>query len=259
MPLSELQNSEVKVENSVNYFFLSLHKKTMSKYKYIFFDLDRTLWDFEANSEATFKDIFSKYKLNNVFPDFDVFLTTYKKHNERLWDQYREGTIKKDELRNQRFLLTLDEFGVKDEVLANQIGDDYVSISPTKTNLFPSTIEVLEYLKAKQYKMLIITNGFKEVQYVKLNNCGLKNYFHEVIVSEEVGFPKPKPEIFQKALSVVNAKKEESLMIGDDFQVDVMGAKGAGIDQVFFNPHNLKVNDQATYEISCLDQLKSFL
>jgi len=230
-----------------------------TKYKHLFFDLDRTLWDFEKNSVLTFQDIFAKHDLNRVFPDFDTFLNTYKRHNEHLWTLYRDGQIQKDELRNKRFELTLDEFGVQDERLAENIGDDYVSISPTKKGLFPYTHEVLRYLKEKKYKLYIITNGFKEVQYVKLNNCDLMPYFDRIITSEEAGYTKPKPGIFAHSLSSVNALKKESLMIGDDLAADIKGAKDFGIDQVFFNPLKLDVDIHATYEISELIQLKDIL
>lgn len=230
----------------------------MRNYKHLFFDLDRTLWDFEKNSIITLRTIFENRNLHQIFPDFDSFIKTYKAHNERLWDLYKVRKIRKDELRNQRFLLTLNDFGVTDEKLAEQIGDDYIDISPTQTVLFPNTVEVLDYLKPK-YKMHIITNGFVEVQYKKLRNCGLEKYFERVTTSEEAKASKPKAEIFQVALKSVNAKKIESLMIGDDLQNDILGAKKFGIDQVYFNPEQEKHLENLTFEIQELKQLTNFL
>lgn len=230
----------------------------MKTYKHLFFDLDRTLWDFEKNSVKTLKLIFDKRDLHRIFPDFDTFIKVYKMHNEKLWDLYKLRRIKKHELRNQRFLLTLNDFGVDDIVLAEQIGDDYVDLSPLQTDLFPYTIELLDYLKPK-YQMHIVTNGFVEVQYKKLKNCGLEKYFTHVITSEEAKASKPKPEIFHVAISSANAKKTESLMIGDDLENDILGAKQYGIDQVYFNPERKKHTEQITFEVYHLKQITEIL
>ena len=232
----------------------------MKNYKFIFFDLDRTLWDFEKNSIITFKDIFEKYNLDKICPDFDVFVRTYKVYNEELWSKYRKGEIKKNELRDKRFLLTLNEFGVNDAELARNIGDDYIKISPTKTELFPNTIEVLKYLSEK-YTLAIITNGFKEVQYEKLRNCNIEKYFSKIVCSEDVGHQKPHMEIFQYSLSSLNARKKDSIMIGDDFNIDIIGANNYGIDSVLFNPNEfeLEIELNSVIQIQSLLQLKTFL
>jgi len=232
----------------------------MSNYKFVFFDLDRTLWNFEKNSEITFKEIFDKYNLQNIFPDFNTFISKYKYHNENLWAKYRLGEIKKDELRDKRFLLTLSDFGVTDNHLAQNLGNDYINISPTKTELFPNTIEVLDYLFEK-YKLAIITNGFKEVQYKKLHNCNLEKYFVKVVCSEDVGHQKPHQEIFHYALSSLNAKKADSIMIGDDYNVDIIGAEQYGMDSIFFNPNKINTENKTgkTIEISELKELFNLL
>lgn len=230
----------------------------MKTYKHLFFDLDRTLWDFEVNSVKTLNTIFEKRELGKIFPSAEVFIKAYKVHNEHLWDLYKLRKITKDELRNTRFLLTLQEFGVDNEDLAKAIDLDYIEISPTQTALFPNTIEVLDYLSAK-YTMSIITNGFVEVQYKKLRNSGLEKYFDRVTTSEEAKASKPKPGIFHAALSAQNAKITESLMIGDDLANDVLGAKKYGIDQVFFNPECSSHNENVSYEIQNLIQLKELL
>ncbi|HYW95248.1 MAG TPA: HAD family hydrolase, partial [Bacteroidales bacterium] len=136
----------------------------MKTYSHLFFDLDRTLWDFESNSYEALSDIFEKYVLKNHFSDPRDFIDTYHKHNEKLWAQYRHGTLKKDILRSKRFELTLNERDVRDPVMAQQIGDDYLELSVIKTRLFPYTRDILEYLRPK-YKLYILTNGFKETQF----------------------------------------------------------------------------------------------
>ncbi|MDA3779792.1 MAG: YjjG family noncanonical pyrimidine nucleotidase [Bacteroidales bacterium] len=229
------------------------------QYRNIYFDLDRTLWDFESNSKDTFRDIFDKYNLIKDFGDFDVFLNTYKKHNERLWKLYRIGQIKKSVLRYKRFSLTLEEYGITNDDLAQKMGDDYITISPTKKKLFPNTHETLEYL-SKKYNLYIITNGFNEVQFVKMKNCKLDKYFDKVFTSENAGAQKPNKKIFKFALSSVNAKKTESIMIGDDLESDILGAKNYGLDQVFFNAVERKHKEKnITYEINSLKELQKIL
>lgn len=230
----------------------------MKQYKHIYFDLDRTLWDFDTNSKETFRDIYIKYNLELIFGTFDNFYNTYLKYNEQLWKDYRDRIIEKSVLRLKRFTLTLEEFGVSNEELAQKIGDDYISISPTKSLLFPYVHETLSYLKNK-YKLYIITNGFNEVQFVKLKNSDLEKYFTKVFTSEEAGAQKPSPIIFEHALKSANAEKEESLMIGDDLETDVIGAKNAGIDQVFFNPENKTHSEDITHEIFSLKELQGIL
>ncbi|MDK2978460.1 MAG: putative hydrolase of the superfamily [Bacteroidales bacterium] len=230
----------------------------MKKYKHIYFDLDRTLWDFDSNAKETFQDIYEKHELHKIFNKFDNFYHTYVKHNERLWKIYRDGKIKKSVLAFKRFALTLEEFGVKDEGLAKIIGQDYIEISPTKKRLFPGTYETLEYLKNK-YNLYIITNGFNEVQFTKLKNSKLDTFFKKIFTSENAGAQKPNAKIFEHALKSVNARKKESVMIGDDIDTDIIGAKKFGLDQVYFNPLGKKHSEDITHEITSLKELQNIL
>lgn len=230
----------------------------LAKYKNIYFDLDRTLWDFDNNARETFLEIYQNRNLDSIFGSFETFYSIYNKHNDRLWKDYREGKIEKSVLRWKRFALTLEELGVSDNKLAQLIGDDYVNISPTKKQLFPYTHETLSYLKNK-YKLYIITNGFSEIQSDKLKNCNLDQYFAGIITSEDAGAQKPSPIIFEHALKLANAERNESLMIGDDLETDILGAKNTGIDQVFFNTDNIKHSEEITFEISSLKELIEIL
>jgi len=231
----------------------------MKKYKHIFFDLDKTLWDFDKNSLETFSDIFSKHKLKERgIPSLSDFLNIYTEHNLRLWDQYRKGEIEKKELSYKRFDLSLIDFGIIDIELAKAIGADYIYLSPLKTNLFPEARETLEYLSAK-YSLHIITNGFEEVQYRKIKASDLNQYFDKVTTSEEAGCKKPDPRIFEYALDKANAKASESLMIGDDIEVDIIGARNTGIDQVLFNYLMIQHNEIVSHEITNLKELRDFL
>jgi len=231
-------------------------KKT---YRQFFFDLDKTLWDFDTNSIETFREIFNKYNLTGKGVDsFEEFLEVYNRHNHLLWEFYRKGEIVKEVLNIRRFALTLHEFGITDSLLSSNIAEDYVRLSPTKTGLFPHTIAILEYLK-KKYTLHIITNGFEEVQYRKLNHSGLAMYFNEIITSEDAGSKKPELLIFNYALKRSGARPEESLMIGDDEDVDIIGAIDAGMDQVLHDYKGEFRNSKATYRIESLDELYGIL
>jgi len=227
--------------------------------KHIFFDLDRTLWDFETNSHSTLEELFSVFNLKGKgIPNADEFICIYKAHNEKLWRLYRVGKISQKYLRRERFQRALSDFRIQDSVLAEQIGEQYISICPKKNQLFPYSIEVLDYL-SKKYKLHIITNGFHKVQHVKLKHANLTKYFDAIITSEKVGVMKPNPKIFEFALETANAKSSESVYVGDDLKVDILGCQNCRIDGIYFNPNSEKHTEKVAFEISCLSQLKAIL
>ncbi|MBT3612183.1 MAG: noncanonical pyrimidine nucleotidase, YjjG family [Flavobacteriales bacterium] len=225
--------------------------------KDIFFDLDRTLWDFEASSHETLLELCISHNLSDKgIADYEAFIKNYKIHNDKLWELYRVDKISQKDLRRERFQRTLADYNIEDVTLAEKIGEDYVATCPKKNKLFPHTIEVLNYLSVK-YKLHIITNGFHEVQHIKLKHAGLSSYFDKIITSEQVGVKKPNPKIFKYALQQANA--EECIMIGDDLEVDVLGAEQMGIQGIFFNPNKTKHNTDIVHEIFCLSELKALL
>jgi putative hydrolase of the HAD superfamily len=234
----------------------------MKKYSHLFFDIDSTLWDYETNMREVLAEMHQKYNLIALSIPLDGFIREFYKYNELLWLKYRHGKIQKEELRDRRFYLTLKKLGVKDNELTKKLSIDYIELCPNKTNLFPDVIETLEVLQAKKYHMHIITNGFNEVQFRKLKNSGIEHFFQKVITSDSSGYQKPHQKIFEMAITSVRAKKDESLMIGDDWNADIVGAKKYGIDQVFFNPTQksiLYATFKATYEIINLKDLLVFL
>lgn len=225
------------------------------KYQHLFFDLDRTLWDFDGNSLLTLKEIFAHRNLEEKLAvDFDSFHRFYKPYNLKLWDLYKHGEIEKTKLSVERFDGALRHFGLDDNELAKQISHDYITISPTKTRLFPDAIEVLQVL-SKDYDLHIITNGFNEVQFVKIENSGLKPFFQQVITSEMIGIQKPNAEIFEYALKEAKADLNSSIMIGDDQESDILGAKKVGMDQVFMDFHHEDLKTNATYHVHHLKNL----
>jgi putative hydrolase of the HAD superfamily len=190
--------------------------------------------------------------------DLDQFIAGYLLINEELWDQYRNDLIDKETLRNQRFYRALLSHNINNRELSDRLSDDYITQSPHKTNLLEHTTEVLDYLKEK-YTLHIITNGFEEVQHIKIKKSGLDKYFSEIITSERAGFKKPDPRIFHYSLTAAKADASESLMIGDCLQADVGGAKGAGMAQVYFNPSSLQHSEEITHEIRTLKELLDIL
>ena len=188
----------------------------------------------------------------------EEFVETYQKINEELWALYRRGLLNKRKLRTVRFTKTLEAFNVDDEYLGDQLGTAYIEISPHKTALLPNAIDVLDYLSEK-YHLHIITNGFEEVQHVKLEKSGLSPYFDKVITSEQVGARKPDPAVFHYALKISKARAFNSLMIGDDLGADIIGAREVGIDQVYFNPKKIEHTEELNFEMEDLIELKQIL
>lgn len=163
------------------------------KYQHLFFDLDHTLWDFDANAKDTLTDLYQTHQLTEkVAAPFDDFYHKYLYHNEILWDQYHHGKITADDLKWKRMYRTLLDFKIGDEVLAKELSTGFLELLPTKKNVFPYTFEILEYLIAKNYQLHLITNGFEKTQWSKLNNSGLAKYFTHVITSEASNSLKPK-------------------------------------------------------------------
>jgi len=228
------------------------------KYRHLFFDLDHTLWDFESNAKATLSELYQSLQLEKKgVTNFGQFYKNYLAHNEKLWERYRNGFLKQEDLRIKRMRHSLLDFKIADEELAQAMSVKFLELLPTRTILFPFTKEMLQYLTDKGYAIHLITNGFEEVQYKKLKFSGIDVYFKEVITSESSGWLKPNKEIFEYAFHKANALPAESIMIGDTLDVDIRGAMNAGIDQVFVNHHGITTEMQPTYTINSLKELKS--
>lgn len=234
----------------------------MSKYRHLFFDLDHTLWDFEANARATLGELYETLELGNRgVDDFDLFHKNYLVHNERLWEKYRNGQIKQDELRTKRMWLSLLDFKIADDTLAGEMSSRFLELLPTRNILFPYTTEILDYLTDRGYALHLITNGFEKTQHSKLTYSGLDRYFREVITSEGSNSLKPHKEIFEFAFRKTGALPQESIMIGDTIEVDILGAFHAGIDQVHVNhltndPVPVTGKQWPTYTVYSLKELE---
>jgi len=230
----------------------------MDRYAHLFFDLDHTLWDFETNSRATLRELHTAEKLEDLgIPDVLEFIDAYEEINQALWQRYENGSLHKDVLRVLRFRNTLLRFGLKNEALAVRLGRVYIAQCPLRPALMPGALELLNDLQ-RRYRLHIITNGFDEVQRVKITSSGIQDHFHVVLTSEMAGARKPDPRIFASALKRAKAQANESLMIGDSVRADIEGARGAGWDQAHFAPTGT-LDQQATYTLRKLDDLRAIL
>lgn len=229
------------------------------RYKNLFFDLDDTLWAFSQNARDTFEELYQKYGYDSFFRSFGHFYTLYQQRNAALWEEYGNGKVTKEELNRQRFLYPLEAVGAGDAALAKRFSDDFFSAIPTKNKLMPHAREVLEYLSAR-YNLYILSNGFQELQRHKMRSAGIDVFFKKIVLSEDIGVLKPWPEIFHFALSATQSQLRESLMIGDSWDKDVVGAKGVGMHQVFYNVEGKTgLPFRPTYQIFSLEELMQFL
>ena len=223
---------------------------------HVFFDLDHTLWDFEKNSALTFEKILQK---NQIPVDTSEFVRQYSPINYRYWDLFRDDKISQNEMRFGRLRETfaLLNLKVEQEVL-ELLADEYIEFLPENNNVFEGTFELLEYLKPK-YNLHIITNGSHDLQNHKMNNSKLSPYFKTTTNSQSVGVKKPNPLIFDFALRQANAKKENSIMIGDCIHADVLGAINCGMDAVLFSELYQDLEDKSIKQVNHLLDLKKYL
>lgn len=229
--------------------------KLDKKYKHLFFDLDNTLFDFDTCAVMSLKECFEKYKLDVWFSDFNVFYTVYSDINIRLWNEYKQNMLKKNDVKYGRFRETLAVKNIKDESLVKNLAEDFLKFCANKNILVDDAIQVVKKLH-ETYNLYIISNGFIEVQNRKMDLTGLAPFFKKVVLSEQVKAQKPSREIFEYAVKSVNARKSESVMIGDNIDADIAGAQAFGMDQVYFDYNRMPENHGlATFTVSKLKEL----
>ena len=223
--------------------------------QHVFFDLDRTLWDFDQNSHNALSQLFDRLQLADSIKNKRAFIADYKRINDQMWGDYRRGTLPKEALRVGRFSKALIKHGVDDYKIAETFSESYIALCPHLTQLFPNTIETLTELKNRGKKLHIITNGFSEVQFLKLRKSGLESFFDVVLCSDALGISKPDARIFEEALKQAGAKANESAMIGDHLETDVLGANAVGLFGVLFDPKNEYKNSVGVKKIKDLSEL----
>lgn len=228
-------------------------------YKNLFIDLDDTLWDTYHNNKECLEEIYVDYHLDRHYASFEAFFAIYMPHNLDLWAKYRAGEVDRETLIFDRFHYILHPLGIDDRETVLKVNNDFLQRTTTKTRLVPGAIELLEYLRPS-YRMFILSNGFREVQFKKLSNAGLAPYIERMILSEDAQIQKPHKGIFDYALINTNARRSESLMIGDSWDADIVGAYHSKIDQIWLNPkHEQAHGFEPTYTVSSLEEIKSIL
>ncbi len=229
-------------------------------YKHIFFDLDDTLWDSHRNTTETLQEIFGSHKLDATFGfDLHPFVESFHTINYELWDMYSAGMITQKELRESRFPKVFRLLGIPDATpVTTQLQEAYMKACPRKPYLMPHARETLDYLHSK-YVLHILTNGFDDVQFIKLESAGIRSYFQEVFTSLRAGAHKPNRIIFDYACQYTQAQTADCLMIGDNLLADIAGAQNAGMDHVFYNHGQMPHSYTPTYEIHSLHELTGIL
>lgn len=205
------------------------------RYKNLFFDLDDTLWDTYHNNMECLKELYADYHFDRQYASFEAFYNFYMPYNLGLWAKYRMGEIDRQTLIVERFLHVLRPLGIESEARAIALNQDFLERSAKKSRLISGAVDLLREL-APSYRLFILSNGFREVQSRKLASGGIDSFFLQIILSEDARIQKPHKGIFDFALRQTDSSREESLMIGDSWEADIVGAHDAGIDQLWFNP-----------------------
>ncbi|MDY0930068.1 YjjG family noncanonical pyrimidine nucleotidase [Chryseobacterium sp. CFBP8996] len=230
------------------------------KIQHIFFDLDNTLWDHRRNAYLTIKDLFDKEEITLKYNiDFEEFHSVYHEINEKLWEQIRDGEIDKEYLRKHRFYDTFKRFGIDDLELSMFFEEHFLDKILNYNHLVEGAQYILDYLKAKDYTLHIISNGFQEVTERKCILSKIDHYFQTITSADSVGVRKPNPAIFEYSLGLSDAKKGESILIGDDWIADVIGAQNFGMDIIFFDVLNENKEVEDMKVIKHLLQIKEYL
>ncbi|GAB4041671.1 YjjG family noncanonical pyrimidine nucleotidase [Spirosoma jeollabukense] len=228
-------------------------------YKHLFFDLDHTLWDFDRNSAECIAELFDTFQLADLgIPSAEEFSRHFIAINRQLWADYDKNLIEHGYIRKHRFPMVFRALGVDESAVHVDLNAEYLRLLPRKPHLLDSARDVLDYLKGR-YTMHIITNGFAEIQATKMESSEIAHYFTHVITSENANAKKPDPLVFQYAMEISGTTADVSLMIGDNYEADILGAKSVGLDTVFYNPEGVVVADKPTYDIRHWTELMAIL
>lgn len=231
----------------------------MSLYQHVFFDLDHTLWDYDANASEALFELYDKYRFEELGTfSKEELVNTFFEVNYELWDLYNYHRISRADIRKRRFPRIFQRLSTGLEHLPAALEMEYIALAPTKSRVFPHSHEVLDYLKSK-YQLHVITNGFDDIQATKIASSQFQDYFGHIITSESSKSRKPNPKIFEVAFELTGADEFNSIMIGDNLNSDIAGAKRMGMDYVWFNPQKIETNVDVQREISNLLELKTIL
>lgn len=206
--------------------------------KTIFIDLDDTLWATQENNRDTLEELYHLYGWQKGYHSFEAFFEKYAPHNEHLWSEYREGKITKKELTLRRFGYPLEALGIHSEEDILKINEEFLSRTAKKSKTEPGAIKLLEYLYGL-FQVVVVSNGFLEVQESKMRSSGILPYIHHIVLSEVAGASKPDASIFRYAFNKSQSRPGEVLLIGDSWEADIIGAQNAKIPSIWYNPMGL--------------------
>ena len=231
------------------------------KYKDLFVDFDDTLYDTHGNSVIALRETFEAFSLERWFPDPQTFYDAYWLANIDLWTRYSRGEITRDYLIVERFRRPLSEGrGLEiTEALCLEMSDRFLEFCATKSGVVEGAHELMDYLKGRGYRMHMTSNGFHEVQYKKLAASGLRDYFDTIILSEDAGANKPSKAFFDYALAKSGASVDTTMMIGDNLQTDIIGARDMGLDTILFNRWDIPPSDIPTHTVAALREIMQIL
>ncbi|MBO5961022.1 MAG: YjjG family noncanonical pyrimidine nucleotidase [Paludibacteraceae bacterium] len=230
----------------------------LKTYSAVFIDWDDTLWDFHATAYIAMEKAYDTYDLQRYFHSFQHFYNLYEGRNRELWAEYAQGNITKDNLQRERFQYPFRMVNQEDDDLAGQVGNDFLELTIQQNKLITGAKELMAYL-AQKYPIIVLSNGFKEVQYRKIATSGLQEYITHVVLSEEVGVQKPNKLIFEYALKLINKKASEVMMIGDNMETDIMGAAEMGMDTIYLSKNMTSTTDYPTYTVQTLREIQNIL
>ena len=244
----------------------------MKQYKAVFIDWDDTIGDFIGAAKLALQEMYDKYQLSDYFASHEEFVSLYKPHNIELWDKYGKDLVSKEYLSFDRFFYPLmhgSKVGERQEAkgerqgvaaLAEQLSEDFLHLTTAHFSLLEGAEELVRYL-AEKYPLTVVTNGFVEVQYEKFDRSGLRDCFAHIVLSEEVGYQKPNPRIYEEALRMNGLSAEDVVMIGDSWNSDIQGAINAGIDQIWIRKSKdpLPEGQHATYIVNTLSEVMEIL
>lgn len=223
----------------------------------IFVDLDDTIWDFTANSKVALKAVYERYQLDNQC-SYDVFIKEYLLINEKLWSLYHHGKIEKDFLKRERFRASFDRCGIICES-PERFDYDYLETIVTLKNVVAGAPKLLQHLK-KRGSVNVLSNGFANLQFRKLQSAGLDRYIDLMVLSDDIGVTKPDKRLFDYALEKAKANAETTLMIGDNYDADILGAYNAGWKTIFFNRRGESIeNNVADLVVQSLEEIIPYL
>ena len=234
----------------------------MKHYTDLFIDFDDTLYDTHGNAEIALHELFQHYGWARYFADPEEFYADYWTTNLGLWTRYSRGEVTRDYLIVERFRhpLSLGKGLNPTEAYCRDVSDTFLNFCATKPGTIAGAHELMDYLQRRGYRMHLCSNGFHEVQYRKLRSCGLTSYFHTVILSEDAGANKPSRQFFDYAFRQSAAVAATTLMIGDNYNTDILGARNAGLDTLYFRRWpEVRTDHLATYEVDTLQEIMDVL